>query len=127
MEEKQRFELEFLINTTRGVLFRQISTPEGLADWFADDVSIEGDRYTFVWEGDEESAILLSHKEDEEISFHWEGDEDANSYFQFRINVDPLTNELALIVTDFAEPDEIEGAKALWGSQIEGLRHIIGA
>ncbi len=127
MSEKQLFELEFQINTTRGVLYREIGTPEGLAEWFADDVNIEGDRYTFKWEGDEEHAILLGQQEDEYIRFHWESDEEADSYFQLRISQDPLTKDLALIITDFAEPEELEGAKTLWESQVDGLRHAIGA
>lgn len=127
MAEKQRFELEFLLNTTKGVLFRELSTPGGLADWFADDVNIEEDLYTFVWEGSEEKARLLGKKDEEYIRFHWEEDEEETSYFQFRIEVDPVTNEVALIVTDFAEPQEIEESKELWSSQIDELRHVIGA
>jgi hypothetical protein len=38
-----------------------------------------------------------------------------------------MTKELALIVTDFAEPDDIEDAKLLWASQIDALSHILGS
>lgn len=127
MAEKQRYELEFVINTTRRVLYQQIITPEGLAEWFADDVKTESDNYFFSWEGDEESAILIEQREEELVRFQWEEEKEEGTYFQFKINVDPVTNELALIITDFAEAEELEGAQYLWESQVEDLRHTIGA
>ncbi|MFB6257331.1 MAG: START-like domain-containing protein [Flavobacteriales bacterium] len=126
MAYKERYELEFILHTTRGVLYKQISTPSGLAEWFADDVKVEEDRFIFMWEDEEERAVLLEEKGEEFIRFRWEGDE-ADHYFEFRIRIDPLTEELALIITDFSEPEELDANKELWSSQIDGLRHSIGA
>ena len=50
------------------------------------------------------------------------------SYFEFRIEVDALTKDVSLIVTDFADNDEeADEAKMLWENQIEDLKHTIGA
>ena len=42
------------------------------------------------------------------------------------INIDPLTKEVALIVTDFAEEDEMDGAKLLWDNTVAKLKQVIG-
>ena len=52
---------------------------------------------------------------------------DENAYFEFRIRIDAMTNEVALIVTDHAWPDEVEETKNLWNSQIASLIRVLGA
>ena len=49
------------------------------------------------------------------------------SYFEFRIQVDEITKDVSLMVTDFAEEDEVEESKMLWKNQIDELKHRIGA
>ena len=44
-------------------------------------------------------------------------DEEKN-HFEFKIQVDALTKDVSLIITDFAEKDEIEESKMLWEKQI---------
>ena len=46
--------------------------------------------------------------------------------FEFRIEIDEITKDVSLMVTDFADEDELEEAKMLWESQINDLQHIIG-
>jgi hypothetical protein len=41
--------------------------------------------------------------------------------------VDELTKDVALIITDFAEDDEINEAKQLWLNQINDLKKVIGS
>jgi hypothetical protein len=43
------------------------------------------------------------------------------------VKVDPMTKMSVLLITDFAEEDEIDEAKQLWESQISNLKRIIGA
>ena len=63
------------------------------------------------------------------VRFRWLNDEEdgLDTYFEFRIEVDDLTNDTSIIVTDFAEADEVDESKLLWESQIHELQHIIGA
>ena len=63
------------------------------------------------------------------VRFRWLNDEEdgLDTYFEFRIEVDALTNDTSIIVTDFADADEVEEAKQLWESQIHELQHTIGA
>jgi len=126
MAEKIKYELEILIRSSPKVLYNCLSTPSGLSSWFADIVNIKDDVFTFIWDGSEEKAKLLNKKVPEFISFKWEEDEDEESYFEFRIKTDPITKELALIITDFAEEDEVEESKRLWDAQVSSLKHILG-
>ena len=125
MATKEKYELEFLLKTSPKILYNMISTPSGLAEWFADDVNIRGDVYTFIWDDSEETASLVSRKSFEFIKFKWT-EQDEGTFFEFRIKIDQLTNEVALIVTDFADEDELDSARELWGSQVNELRQIIG-
>jgi hypothetical protein len=38
-----------------------------------------------------------------------------------------MTNEVALIVTDHAWPDEVEETRNLWASQVANLIRVLGA
>lgn len=127
--EKIKFTCEYPIRSSRGVLFNTVSTPSGLAEWFCDDVNIKKDLHTFMWEGSEESAKLISKKRDEFVKFKWEEDEEEGlqTYFEFRIKIDALTGDTALVITDFAEEDEVDDAKELWDAQVDKLRRVLGA
>jgi hypothetical protein len=127
--EKEKFQIEIPINSSKGVLFNIFSTPSGLSEWFCDDVNIKKDVHIFIWDGSEESARLISKKRDEFAKFRWLEDEEEgiNSYFEFRIKIDDLTGDTALVITDFAEDDEIDDAKELWAAQVDRLKQVLGA
>lgn len=124
---KEKYMLEYNIKSSQKVLFNRLSTAGGLNEWFADNVRIQGKIFTFEWSGSEQQAEMINRKDQKYVRYHWIDDEDDKTYFEFKLNVDELTGDLALIVTDFAEPDEIEDAKELWDTQISELRHILGS
>jgi uncharacterized protein YndB with AHSA1/START domain len=128
-EEKVKYELEFPVKASPHMLFPFLSTPSGLSEWFCDDVNSRGEKFTFMWDGDERTAYMIGKKTDNYIRFRWEEDyEDDNKYyFEFRIVVDDLTNDTALMITDHSDEDEVEEDKLLWESQISELLHTIGA
>jgi uncharacterized protein YndB with AHSA1/START domain len=122
-----KFELEYTLNCSPKVLFSRLSTPEGLGEWFADNVNVEGDLFTFYWNGSESKARLVALKENKLVRFEWVTFEnEEENYFEFRINIDELTSDLALIITDFADNDEKEDSVKLWDSQINDLKRILG-
>lgn len=129
MEEKIKFEMEFPIHASPQLLFQYISTPSGLSEWFADNVNSRGEVFTFIWNDSEEKARLLSKKTGERIKFRWLEDEEdeASYYFEIKIQVDDITKDVSLIVTDFIEEDEIEEAKMLWDNQISDLKQVLGS
>ena len=91
MSDKIKFELEFPIQASSQLLYQYISTPSGLSEWFADDVNLRGELFTFIWDDSEEQAKLLTKKNGERIKFKWVDDEDDQSYFEIRIQVDAST------------------------------------
>jgi uncharacterized protein YndB with AHSA1/START domain len=124
---KLKFELEYTLNCSQKVLFSRLSTPEGLSEWFADNVNVDGDMFTFIWNNSESKARLSAMKENKLVRFEWDNDDDEEeNYFEFRINIDELTGDLALLITDFADPDEKEDSIYLWDSQINDLKRILG-
>jgi uncharacterized protein YndB with AHSA1/START domain len=127
MTTKTKFELEFPIHASTYMLFQYISTASGLAEWFADNVNSGGDVFVFIWDDAEERAKLLSKKNEERVKFQWLEDENEVCYFEMRLQVDEITKDVSLIVTDFAEEDELEHAKMIWENQISALKHILGA
>ena len=126
---KISFELEFLLKTSPKVLENMLSTPSGLSEWFADDVNIKGDIFTFFWDGSQEEARILTKKLNGKVKFQWLSDEeDGNDvYFEIRYEVDPMTKAVILKIIDFAEPDEIEEVQQLWEQQISDLKRVLGA
>ncbi|MCI5054791.1 MAG: START-like domain-containing protein [Flavobacteriales bacterium] len=127
MAEKIKLELEYLINTSPNMLYARLTTPSGLSEWFADDVNIKDDIFSFYWDGSEEQARLVSYKTEGHIRFQWLEDEGSDYYFEFKIQIDSLTKEVALIVIDFADEDEKEEVALLWERQVNDLIHNLGA
>ncbi|MCA0131900.1 START-like domain-containing protein [Winogradskyella alexanderae] len=129
MDDKEKFEMEFVIHASPSLLYQYISTPSGLSEWFADNVNSRGELFTFIWDGSEERAKLLSKKSSERIKFRWMVDEEdgASYYFEMRIQVDEITKDVSLMVTDFAEDDEVDEAKMLWENQISSLKQVLGS
>ncbi|SHJ16872.1 hypothetical protein SAMN05444280_11273 [Tangfeifania diversioriginum] len=125
MDDKVKIQLEYVVNCSPKVLYNRLSTASGLAEWFADDVRVQGKKFTFIWEGSEQSAEISLRKENKLVRFTWLDGED--SYFEFRISQDELTNDVSLIVIDFAEEDERGETTDLWNSQIADLKHILGS
>lgn len=124
---KIKYELEYNLNCSPRVLFTRLSTPEGLSEWFADEVNVNGDLFSFYWNRTENKARLSALKENKLVRFEWLGNGSKESnFFEFRINKEELTGELALIITDFAEPDEKEDAVYLWDTQIQDLKRLLG-
>jgi uncharacterized protein YndB with AHSA1/START domain len=126
MEDKIKYELEFVIHSSPQLLYQYLSTPSGLSEWFADNVNSRGEMFTFIWDDSEEEAKLIKKKSGEMVKFKWEEAED-DSFFEFRIVVDEITKDVSLMVTDFADEDELDEAKLLWENQISDLKQIIGS
>ncbi|MDN3664089.1 START-like domain-containing protein [Algibacter miyuki] len=129
MDEKVKFNIEFPIQASPQLLYQYISTPSGLSEWFSDNVNSRGELFTFIWDDSEEQAKLLNKKSGERVKFRWVEDEedDQSYYFEIRIQVDEITKDVSLMVTDFAEDDEVDESKMLWTNQISSLKQVLGS
>ena len=122
-----KYSIEYPIKTSISILYKRLTTPSGLSEWFADNVNIKNDVLTFYWDGSEEDAIILKMKKHEFIRFQWVDDEGEEKYFEFFIQVHNMTKDISLIVTDFADDEqEKEDGIQLWDKQIDNLKNAIG-
>ena len=129
MAGKSKIQLEYIINCSPKVLFNRLSTASGLSEWFADDVRVKGNLFTFVWGDSDQIAEKKFHKENKMVRYEWtDNDLDKDeSYFEFVINQDDLTNDVSLTIVDFADEEEVENTSDLWDSQISKLKHLLGS
>lgn len=129
MSSKVAFSLEIAFQASPQLLFQYLSTPSGLSEWFADNVNSRGEDFTFIWDDSEEYAKLLQKKNNEKVRFRWMNDEDDQDdyHFEFKIVVDEITKDVSLIISDFADEDELDEAKMLWENLIGSLKQVLGA
>jgi uncharacterized protein YndB with AHSA1/START domain len=128
MPSKIKFEMEYLLKTSPKVLETMLSTPSGLSEWFADDVNVKGDMYTFVWGDSEQEARFFHDKQRHRYRYQWieDSDQENECYFELGFTVDPMTKEVIFSVVDYAEMDEVEDSKLLWEQQVADLRRTLG-
>src|SRR6201998_3319370 len=115
MSEKKKFNIEYEIKSSPRILYGFLSEPNGLTQWFADDVSVKDQVYTFTWDGEPQKAKLLQLKENKFVRFSWV-DDDPQYYFEMEILQDELTNDVALSITDFATEDTANERKMIWNN-----------
>ena len=127
MLEKQKYSIEYEIRSSAKILFNFISEPNGLSQWFADNVTIKDHIYTFAWnDGEQQNAKLVSIKENKLVRFKWLDDEEQ-TYFEMEVIKDEITNDVALVITDFAVKDAIKDKTLVWNIQVENLLSVLGA
>lgn len=125
--KKKIYTIEYpLNNASSNLLWTVIGTPLGLSEWFSDGVTINADEYTFSWENHEQTAILQQVKAGKLIRFQWLDDINTEAYFQIEIETQDLTGNVALIITDFATPEDKNDAILLWNNQVENLKRKNG-
>ena len=123
---RKRIDLEYIFSSSVTILFSRLSSAPGLAEWFSDDVKHDGNIFTFVWDGIGEEAKLVDMKKNSYVRFKWLDADDEEEFFGFSLHVEPLTEEVALIITDFVDTDEEEDAIELWNKQVEMLHRTVG-
>lgn len=125
---KRKFNLEYPLNAISGsFLWNAISTPTGLQTWMAEKVDATEKLFTFEWSKDEIRQAELTHcRANSHVRFHWLDDENPNSYFELRMESNELTGDYSLLVTDFAEDDEVEEMTDLWNIEVEALLRLGG-
>jgi len=120
-----KYTLEFTTRAKPELIYTYISTASGLATWFADDVNVNGKSYTFIWDGAEERAEMISKKINKMTKFKWL-DREGDEFVGFEIVRDELTDDVSLLVTDYEEEEDVEDAKAVWEVSMDQLKMTIG-
>jgi uncharacterized protein YndB with AHSA1/START domain len=129
MSAKVPFTLEINFHASPQLLYQYLSTPSGLSEWFADNVNSRGEDFTFIWDDTEEYAKLIKKKTNEKVRYRWITEEDDHDdyYFEFNIQVDEITKDVSLVISDFSDEDELDEAKMLWENLVDSLKQVLGA
>ena len=125
---KEKFVGEYPINASKKMLYPYFSTASGLAQWFADDVNINEDKvFTFLWDGDENKAKMTASRTNSHVRFEFldDDDEEDPTYVEFKLDMNELTQEVFIRVTDYSDIDQ-EEVKDLYESLIHELKEIVG-
>jgi uncharacterized protein YndB with AHSA1/START domain len=126
MSEKKKFNIEYEIKSSPRILYGFLSEANGLTQWFADNVTVRDQVYTFTWDDEQQKAKLIAIRENKLVRFKWV-DDDPQYFFEMEILQDELTNDVALSITDFAVEDTIVERKQIWDNQVEYLISVLGA
>lgn len=127
MSNRQKLELEYSFRCSKSFLYKYISNPGGLAEWYADDVQYRNNQYCFVWDEEDHVATLSESKINQVARFKWVNEDHAGEFLEFRLLEEDLTRETILKITDFCEENDRKEAEMLWDISIQRLREIIGA
>ncbi len=129
--KKTLFTADYEIHASVKMLYPYINTASGLAEWFADDVTISPEKvYKFVWENETHKAMMTGHRTNHFSKFEFlpetEEDKTDPSYFELRIEINELTQTTFLKVFDYSDFDDMEELKDLWDGLVENLRKVVG-
>lgn len=129
---KRKFIAEYPIKASKKIVYPYISTAAGLSQWFAEDVNIDEDKvYNFVWDDEDHHAKLAAHRPYHHVRFEFlpngnPEDLEHPSFFELRLEVNELTEELYLKVIDYSEFDDEEELQDLWDGLVHSLKEIVG-
>lgn len=125
---KDIFQLEYVLGkVSLNVLWNALSTSDGLSCWFADKVEERENIFTFHWGKSEQNAQMLLSKQNSHVRFRWEEDEETRSYFELKISISEISEDITLTVTDFSESaEDLKDLTDWWNIQIEQLQKALG-
>lgn len=137
---KWRFENEYEMRASPKILYPYLNTPGGLAQWFADNVTIDEDKvFSFIWNDEVQKARLAGKRSDTFVRFEYipsqengNGEEEASSetgelsYVEFFLEKNEITQSVFLRVVDYSDEEDEEELYELWDGMIASLRETVG-
>lgn len=128
---KEKITIEYQLAATKpAIAWSMISTAAGLQKWLADEVKDNGDTMTFTWgvtpaESKTITSDVVARKKNRYIRLHWQEDE-AGTYWEMKLEESELTGQFVLVVTDFADADDLDFLHGLWNDNIDRLHRATG-
>lgn len=122
---KYKFVEEYPFKTSPKVLYNYISTPGGLQQWLANNVSVDSDHnYVIEWDGGEHVAAV-SKRINKSAKFDFMGEDEGN-VLELKLVHGELDNSTYLRVVDISDNDDEEDLRDLWDGLIHELKEIVG-
>ncbi len=131
---KNCFEHEYEIKASQRILYPYLNTPGGLAQWFADDVTIDYDKnFHFHMDGEVHKAKLAVTRRDQFVRFEYlpeNGHVNGNGgsdFVEFSLEKNDFTDSTFMRIRDSSGEDmEIEELREIWDGLIGALREMVG-
>lgn len=125
------FTTDFEINASTKMLYPYLSTASGLAQWIADDVTVNEDKvYNFMWDDEDHHARMISHRTNHYVKFEFvpetEEDEEDPAFFELRLETNELTQSVFIKITDYSDMADNEELYDLWHSLVDNLKETVG-
>jgi hypothetical protein len=121
-----RVELEYSFRCPTKIVFDRLAFASGLAEWYADDVIVSNNLFTFVWDDDyQEDYRLISRKQNKYVNFVRTDDDEA--CLDFNLSQDEFSGNVLLNIAIDVEDDDIEDIETHFENSIDKLKRIIGA
>ena len=120
-----------LNSTSASLVWKMVSTPEGMALWLADTVTQDGDTLTFTWGSpydphEKRQATIIEKRKNHCIRFAWNDEQELKTFVEIKMEKSALTGEYMLQITDFTEPDDKQWLLDTWGHNFRQLRRSSG-
>ena len=122
---KHKFVGEFPFKTSPKVLYNYISTPGGLQQWFAENVSIDSDRNFHIEWDNEVHIASVSKRLNKSAKYDFIGDDEGNS-LELKLISGELDGSTYLQVIDISDNDNDEDLNDLWLGLVDDLKDIVG-
>jgi uncharacterized protein YndB with AHSA1/START domain len=127
---KQKFHDEYEIRASNKMLYPYLTSPAGLAQWFADQVNLDENKvFNFMWDNRAHYARLTAQRMNRYVRFEFlsdtKSDEEDPAYIEFRLDMNELTQSSFLKVTDYSEVNS-DDLKELWAHLVSNLRETVG-
>ena len=131
----KKLTVEYPLNTkSPNIVWGMISTAEGLQKWLADIVvaDAESGTMTFTWghpwtDRDTKTSQILECNKFSHIRMKWDyQEEDPQAFWEIRLEQSELTGKLSMLITDYADADDIEDLRGIWDDNLERLHRVSG-
>jgi uncharacterized protein YndB with AHSA1/START domain len=127
---KNKYTAEFEIKASDKILFPYLSTPGGLAQWFADEVNMEPDKiFNFRWDDAPHYARLTVQRPNKLVRFefapHPQQISEDPAYIEFRLDRNEMTLSSFLNVTDYSDEENTEDLNSVWTNLVSNLREVV--
>ena len=124
---RKQFTLEYIIRSSQAILFDFVSNPTNLAQWFSDTCDANENFIAFGWGGSIEKAEIVEYIQEDFVKYRWLDSKFKDEFFSFRIYKSEIANDTIFEITDFADAKEVKDQTMLWDSQVDELKHQLGA
>jgi uncharacterized protein YndB with AHSA1/START domain len=128
---KQRYIAEFELRASPRMLFPYLTSPAGLAQWFADDVKLDDRKvFNFIWDDTPHYAKITALRANKYVKFEFLAKDGPLlpevAFLEFRLDQNEMTQSSFLKITDYSDTENEDDLRELWSQLVGSLREAVG-